>query len=92
MLLNFNDLNTKLIKKLFAKKYKTKKNIVNQKYCVAKDNLSSCGIIIIKNLKFIKLKNFILFYSFEQVEIAFNVTDKLYISFVLGVQTINLKQ
>ena len=41
MFLSFKDLKTKITKKLFAKKYSTKKNIVNQKYCVAKDNLSN---------------------------------------------------
>lgn len=28
------------------KKYKPKKNNVNQKYCVAKESLSSCGMCI----------------------------------------------
>ena len=44
MFLNFKFLNTKITKKLTVKKYRLKKNSVNQKYCVAKESLSSCGI------------------------------------------------
>jgi len=44
MFLNLRFLNTKITKKLTLKKYKPKKNNVNQKYCVAKDILSNCGI------------------------------------------------
>lgn len=34
-----------MTKKLILKKYRPKKNNVSQKYCVAKDSLSNCGII-----------------------------------------------
>jgi hypothetical protein len=41
MFLNFKFLNTKITKKLTVKKYNPKKNRVSQKYCVAKESLSS---------------------------------------------------
>lgn len=41
MFLILRFLNTKITKKLTLKKYKLKKNSVNQKYCVAKDILSN---------------------------------------------------